>query len=66
MRYAHFSEIYEKCGNMRNMQQSHIPICLLQHLITLNKNDILWAGPIADASTCATGCHFLLGLMLDN
>jgi len=26
MRYAHFAEIREKCGNMRNMQQSHIRV----------------------------------------
>jgi len=28
MRYAHFGEICEKCGNKRNMQQSHISIKL--------------------------------------
>jgi len=28
MRYAHFAEICEKCGNMRNMRQSHIRIKL--------------------------------------
>ena len=32
MRYAHFAEICEKCGNKRNMQQSHIHIKL-----TVNK-----------------------------
>ena len=28
MRHAHFAEICEKCGNMQNMQQSHIRIKL--------------------------------------
>ena len=28
VRYAHFAEIYEKCGNVRNMRQSHIRIKL--------------------------------------
>ena len=26
MRYEHFAEICEKCGNMRNMRQSHIRV----------------------------------------
>jgi len=26
--YAHFAEICEKCGNVRNMQQSHIGVKL--------------------------------------
>jgi len=28
MQYTHFAETGEKCGNMRNMQQSHIRIKL--------------------------------------
>ena len=39
MLYAHFAEICEKCGNMRNMRQLHIrikPTCLKIYLCPLS------------------------------
>jgi len=39
MWYAHFAEICEKCGNMRNMRQLHIrikPTCLKIYLCPLS------------------------------
>jgi len=43
MRYAHFSQICEKCGNMRNMRQSHIHVkltCLTTSKVKINYTDI--------------------------
>ena len=44
MRYAHFAEICEICGNMRNMWQSHIRVkltCLARQDQTLHKISLI-------------------------
>jgi len=40
MRYAHFAEICEKCGNKRNMRQSHIHIKLTR-LISWRRGQVV-------------------------
>ena len=45
MRYAHFGEICEKCGNMRNMRQSHIRLKLKRlvwHDAAVSSRDRSW------------------------